>query len=234
MTGLNSVSPTDHIQALYRLLLIRTGQRLQAENALRKTLTESLQNDDGHQNRTDFVKFYQTALKIPGTAFDPSETDLTGWPLALHQLAEPERSAITLFYLEVFSPRVLSEVLGLHIGELAWIPSLPCEEVARKSKRNRTTALDSIWYGAIAFFSVETRLRKNTGTGNSRLPSTRAEIESSDALKRQIEFDDRVAQELSALKLTGFHRPMRFENLLSEPNQHANSKTSRSKPPNQA
>ena len=119
MTGLNSVSPTDHIQALYRLLLIRTGQRLQAENALRKTLTESLQNSDGQQNRTDFLNFYQTALKIPGAAFDPLETDLAGWPLALHQLAEPERSAITLFYLEVFSPLVLSELLGLHIDELA-------------------------------------------------------------------------------------------------------------------
>jgi hypothetical protein len=121
MTALNSVSPTDHIQALYRLLLIRTGQRLQAENALRKTLIESLQNSDSHQNRTDFVKFYQTALKIPGTSFDPSETDLTGWPLALHQLAEPERSAITLFYLEVLSPHVLSEVLEIDIGELARI-----------------------------------------------------------------------------------------------------------------
>jgi len=132
MTELNSVSPTDHIQALYRLLLIRTGQRLQAENALRKTLTESLQNSDSHQNRTDFVKFYQTALKIPGTAFDPSETDLTGWPLALHQLTEPERSAITLFYLEVLSPHVLSEVLGLDIGELARIIG-----TARKTLENQ-------------------------------------------------------------------------------------------------
>jgi hypothetical protein len=132
MTELNSVLPTDHIQALYRLLLIRTGQQLQAENALRKTLTESLQNSDSHQNRTDFVKFYQTALKIPGTAFDPSETDLTGWPLALHQLAEPERSAITLFYLEVLSPHVLSEILGLDIGELARIIG-----AARKTLENQ-------------------------------------------------------------------------------------------------
>jgi hypothetical protein len=132
MTALNSVSPTDHIQALYRLLLIRTGQRLQAENALRKTLIESLQNSDNHQNRTDFVKFYQTALKIPGTAFDPSETDLTGWPLALHQLTEPERSAITLFYLEVLSPHVLSEVLELDIAELARIIG-----AARKTLENQ-------------------------------------------------------------------------------------------------
>jgi hypothetical protein len=132
MTGLNSASPTDHIQALYRLLLIRTGQRLQAENALRKTLTESLQNSDGHQDQTDFVKFYQTALKIPTAAFDPSETDLAGWPLALHQLAEPERSAITLFYLEVFSPHALSKVLGLDLGELAGIIA-----VARKALENQ-------------------------------------------------------------------------------------------------
>jgi DNA-directed RNA polymerase specialized sigma24 family protein len=67
------------------------------------------------------VKFYQTALKIPATALDPSETDLGGWPLALHQLAEPERSAITLFYLEVFSPHVLSEVLGIDIWQISTI-----------------------------------------------------------------------------------------------------------------
>ena len=132
MTKLNSVSPTDHIQALYRLLLIRTGQRLQAENALRKTLTESLQNSDGRRDQADFVKFYQTVLKMPATTFEPAETDLAGWPLALHQLAEPERSAITLFYLEVFSPHVLSEVLGLHIDELARIV-----DGARKTLENQ-------------------------------------------------------------------------------------------------
>ena len=78
------------------------------------------------------MKFYQTALKMPATAFEPAETDLAGWPLALHQLAEPERSAITLFYLEIFSPRVLSEVLGLNIDELARII-----DAARKSLENQ-------------------------------------------------------------------------------------------------
>jgi DNA-directed RNA polymerase specialized sigma24 family protein len=34
-------------------------------------------------------------------------------------LPEPQRSAITLFYLEIFSPRVLSELLGLNMVELA-------------------------------------------------------------------------------------------------------------------
>jgi hypothetical protein len=134
MTKLKSVSPTDHIQALYRLLLIRTGQRIQAERALRETLTQSLQNTDRNQSKPDFVKFYQAALKTPATAFDPSKTDLAGWPLALHQLAEPERSAMTLFYLEVFSPRVLSEIFGIEIEELARMIG-----AARKSLENQPT-----------------------------------------------------------------------------------------------
>jgi hypothetical protein len=123
MTRLNAVSASEHIQALYRLLLIRTGQRSQAEHALRETLTESVQNTRRNQskNKPDFVEFYRTALKIPAIASGPSEKDLAGWPLALHHLPEPGRSAITLFYLEIFSPRVLSEILDLDIDELARI-----------------------------------------------------------------------------------------------------------------
>ena len=43
MNRLNSVSASEHIQALYRLLLIRTGRRVRAEQALRETLTGSFQ-----------------------------------------------------------------------------------------------------------------------------------------------------------------------------------------------
>ena len=50
----------------------------------------------------------------------------------------------------------------------------------------------------------------------------RAGIESSDALRRQIEFDDQVAHELSSLKLADAHAGA-FENLLSQPNLSRNS-----------
>jgi hypothetical protein len=132
MTKLNSVSASDHIEALYRLLLIRTGQRSQAEHAVRATLTESIHN--AHQNpaKVDFEVFFRAALKMPVPTAEPAVTDLAGWPLALHHLPEPERSAITLFYLEIFSPRVLSELLGVNIGELARII-----ETARKSLENQ-------------------------------------------------------------------------------------------------
>jgi DNA-directed RNA polymerase specialized sigma24 family protein len=119
MTKLKSDSASEHIQALYRLLLIRTGQRIRAERALRETLRDSLQNTHPAQNGTDFAELYRTALKMPSSASEPLETDLAGWPLALHHLPEPERSAITLFYLEIFTPRVLSELLGLDLEELA-------------------------------------------------------------------------------------------------------------------
>jgi hypothetical protein len=116
---LNSVSASEHIQALYRLLLIRTGQRLRAEQALRETLTQSAQNNLPDRSKTDFVEYYRTALRTPTSASGPLRTDLEGWPLALHHLPEPQRSAITLFYLEIFSPRALSELLGLNMLELA-------------------------------------------------------------------------------------------------------------------
>jgi DNA-directed RNA polymerase specialized sigma24 family protein len=131
---LNTVSASEHIQALYRFLLIRTGQRIQAEHALRKTLTESPKDTHRNQDQTDFVKYYQTALKMPETSPKPAETDLAGWALALHHLPEPERSAITLFYLEIFTPRLLSEILGLDIEELAQVIG-----TARKSLETQQT-----------------------------------------------------------------------------------------------
>jgi DNA-directed RNA polymerase specialized sigma24 family protein len=131
---LNSVSVSEHIQALYRLLLIRTGHRIQAEQALRETLTESLRNLPGNPQKTDFVDFYRTALQRPAPAPESPETELAGWALALHRLSEPERSAITLFYLEIFSPRVLSEILGLDIEGLARLIA-----AARKSLESQQT-----------------------------------------------------------------------------------------------
>jgi DNA-directed RNA polymerase specialized sigma24 family protein len=136
---LNSVSVSEHIQALYRLLLIRTGHRIQAEQALRQTLTESLRNLPDNPQKTNFVDFYRTALQMPTPAQESPETELAGWALALHHLPEPERSAITLFYLEIFSPRILSEILGLDIEGLARLIA-----AARKSleseQTNSTTA----------------------------------------------------------------------------------------------
>jgi DNA-directed RNA polymerase specialized sigma24 family protein len=121
MSKLNPVSASDHIQALYRLLLIRTGQRIEAEHAVRNTLTKSFRSPDLKPAKADFAAFFRTALKEQASASAMQGTDLEGWPLALHQLPEPERSAITLFYLEIFSPHELSEILGIDIGELARI-----------------------------------------------------------------------------------------------------------------
>jgi DNA-directed RNA polymerase specialized sigma24 family protein len=101
---------------------------------LRETLTESLQNTGRNQYKTDFVEFYRTALKMPAPASDSPQTDLAGWTLALHHLPEPERSAITLFYLEIFTPRVLSGLLGLDLEALARLIAS-----ARRSLENQQT-----------------------------------------------------------------------------------------------
>jgi len=118
---LNAASPLDHIQALYRLLLIRTGQRIEAENAIRQIFSESLQKVGHRSEKVDFAEFFRTALSLPAIASSSPKTDLDGWALALHQLPEPERSAITLFYLEIFSPTVLGDILGVDINDLARI-----------------------------------------------------------------------------------------------------------------
>ncbi|MBV8352014.1 MAG: hypothetical protein JOZ21_07040 [Verrucomicrobia bacterium] len=121
MFRLNSASPFDQIQALYRLLLIRTGHRTEAEKALRQIFSGSPQSASRQTANADFAEFFRAALKLPATGSDSLETELDGWPLALHQLPEPERSAITLFYLEIFSPAALGNILGVGIQELARI-----------------------------------------------------------------------------------------------------------------
>src|ERR1700732_3128620 len=77
-----------------------------------------------------------------------------------------------------------------------------------------------------ALFSLLRPAYESTPELAALASEVRAEIESSDMLKRQIEFDDRVAQELSALKLTASHADA-FENLLSEPGLNAHSERSR-------
>jgi DNA-directed RNA polymerase specialized sigma24 family protein len=135
MTELNSVSASEHIQALYRLLLIRTGHRIQAETALRNTLTETLENRRD-QREPNYVEFYRAALKMPLEPSGPPRTELAGWPLALHHLPEPERTAITLFYLEIFSPRVVAEILELELEDLARLIG-----TARKTLESQQTKL---------------------------------------------------------------------------------------------
>jgi hypothetical protein len=120
ITPLNSVSVVDNLQALYRLLIIRTGQRTEAERALNEILNLSLNNPGRTAaSRAGFVKLFRKALEVPVTPGGSPGMELSGWPLALHQLAEPGRSALTLFYLEIFSPRELAEILGIDIGKLA-------------------------------------------------------------------------------------------------------------------
>jgi hypothetical protein len=134
MTPLNSVSVVDHIQALYRLLIIRTGQRTEAERALNEILNLSLKNPGKTTSRAVFVKLFRKALELPIAQGGSPETELSGWPLALHQLPEPERSALTLFYLEIFSPRDLADILGFDIELLARVIG-----AARQSLENQQT-----------------------------------------------------------------------------------------------
>ena len=140
MFRLNSASPFDQIQALYRLLLIRTGHRIEAENALRQIFSGSLKKSGHETGNAEFAEFFRAALRLPATRSDSLKTELDGWPLALHRLPEPERSAITLFYLEIFSPTALGNILGVGIQELAGII-----ETARNSLEVQRPNSDTKW-----------------------------------------------------------------------------------------
>jgi hypothetical protein len=118
---LNSVSAYDYIQALYRLCLVQSGSDTAAENALHDMLGEAFKKASRNLAGVDFDGLFRTAFqrrnsysKIP----EP-ENKLTDWPQVLHSLPEPQRSTLTLFYLEILPLSFIAEITGSSIEQLA-------------------------------------------------------------------------------------------------------------------
>ena len=156
MNRLNSVSASEHIQALYRLLLIRTGRRVRAEQALRETLTGSLQGTPSSQNQPDYVDFYRTALKLPANA--QSSLKRTSQDGPWHFITFPNRNAQrSPSFISKFSVRAFFQKYLISISRSWLSSSAPPGKPSKISKPNPPLP-DSIWYGATAFFSTPTGL----------------------------------------------------------------------------
>ena len=116
---MNSVSAYDYIQALYRLCLVQSGSDTAAKSALHDILSEAYKRSDRDSANVDFNGLFRTAFQRRDSYAKISETKLTDWPRALHSLPEPQRSTVTLFYLEILPLAFIAEIVGSSIEQLA-------------------------------------------------------------------------------------------------------------------
>jgi hypothetical protein len=116
---LNSVSAYDYIQALHRLCLVQSGSDTAAESAVHDILSEAYQRSDRDLANVDFNGLFRTAFQRRESYAKISETQLTDWPRALHSLPEPQRSTVTLFYLEILPLAFIAQTVGSSIDQLA-------------------------------------------------------------------------------------------------------------------
>jgi hypothetical protein len=116
---LNSVSAYDYIQALYRLCLVQSGSDTAAESAVHDIVSEAYKQSDHDLTNVDFNGLFRTAFQRRDSYAKIAETKLTDWPRTLHFLPEPQRSTLTLFYLEILPLSFIAETVGSPIEQLA-------------------------------------------------------------------------------------------------------------------
>jgi DNA-directed RNA polymerase specialized sigma24 family protein len=118
LLGLKSASALDYIQALYRLAVVRSGSAT-AEKLVRDILLQAFGEADRDFEHLDFVGLFRRLLH---QAPPPAGTTATLQPAsldALHRLPEPERSALTMLYLEIVTPTTAAEILGVSLKQFA-------------------------------------------------------------------------------------------------------------------
>jgi hypothetical protein len=116
---LNSVSAYDYIQALYRLCLVQSGSDTAAESAVHDILFEAFKTTNRDLANVDFESLFCTAFQRRDSYAKVAENNLTDWPRVLHSLPEPQRSTLTLFYLEIWPLGFIAEITGSSIEQLA-------------------------------------------------------------------------------------------------------------------
>jgi hypothetical protein len=116
---LNSVSAYDYIQALYRLCLVQSGSDTAAESAVHDILFEAFQTANRDLARVDFDSLFRAAFQRRDSYAKIPENNLTDWPRVLHSLPEPQRSTLTLFYLEILPLGFIAEITGASIEQVA-------------------------------------------------------------------------------------------------------------------
>ena len=116
---MNSVSAYDYIQALHRLCLVQSGSNTAAESAVRGILFEAYKTANRDLAKIDFDGLFRTAFQRRDSYAKISENTLTDWLRILHTLPEPQRSTLTLFYLEILPLALIAETVGSSIEQLA-------------------------------------------------------------------------------------------------------------------
>ena len=119
MPGLNAPTAYDYVQALYRLLVVQSGSSSTAESAVKQLFLQAFEDAGKQLERLDFDGLFRTAFRNRDTYPRKAEPELNGWARKLHQLPEPERFSITLFFLEVLPPATIAEITGSTLDALA-------------------------------------------------------------------------------------------------------------------
>jgi hypothetical protein len=119
MPGLNAPTAYDYVQALYRLLVVQSGSSSTAESAVKQLFLQAFEDAGKQLEQLDFDGLFRTAFRNRDTYPRKAEPELNGWACKLHQLPEPERFSITLFFLEVLPPATIAEITGSTLDALA-------------------------------------------------------------------------------------------------------------------
>jgi DNA-directed RNA polymerase specialized sigma24 family protein len=117
--GLNAPTAYDYVQALYRLLVVQTGSSSAAESAVEEIFLKAFEDADRQLERLDFDGLFRTVFRNRNAYPRQAEPELNGWARKLHQLPEPERFSMTLFYLEILPPATIADITGTTLDTLA-------------------------------------------------------------------------------------------------------------------
>ena len=101
------------------MCLVQSGSDTAAQSAVHDILSEAYKTVDRDLANVDFNGLFRTAFQRRDSYAKISENKLTDWPRVLHSLPEPQRSTLTLFYLEILPLVFIAETVGSSIEQLA-------------------------------------------------------------------------------------------------------------------
>lgn len=112
--------PTDQaIADFYRFALLLTGNAARAESLILEVLTDGAQEFAQFRTAEHCHAWLITRIRQRTNSTPPVEPDeAPGFPARFSRLPEPGRSALGLFYLDLFSPGEIADILGLHLEDL--------------------------------------------------------------------------------------------------------------------
>jgi hypothetical protein len=186
---LNNASAYDYVQALYRFTFVLSGSGSFAYQEVERTLQEAYLSADKQLERVRFQTLFSNVIASAQTV--QAEPDLPIALIPLHRLADPDRAALTLFYLEILTPRQIAEITSTSIDELA-------DRVghARAGLGYFRSASDPLLFPLLRLAYGST----------SELVELHAAVEAEPQLKselvRQTEFDNHFVDELRRIELT--------------------------------